>query len=98
MGAAARVDPETGSRWRGHFRGASRAVARLGGMSNAKRCWRVSRLLFAPKVHFRNTDLEKECPLRPSVRPEPPDSLSPRPVHWMKHVASVSGPPVLLRT
>ena len=32
------------------------AVARLGGMSNAKRCWRVSRLLFAPKVHFLNTD------------------------------------------
>ena len=47
------------------------AVARLGGMSNAKRCWRVSRLLFAPKVHFRNTDLEKECPLRPSVRSRP---------------------------
>ena len=28
-------------------------------------------LLFAPKVHFLNTDLEKECPLRPSVRTHP---------------------------
>ena len=37
MCAAARADPETGSRCDGHFWGACRAVARLCGMSNAKR-------------------------------------------------------------
>ena len=39
-------------------------------MSNAKRCWREP-LLIAPKVPFRNTDIEKECPLRLSVRTRP---------------------------
>ena len=47
-----------------------RAVATPCGMSNAKRCWREP-LLFAPKVHFLNTDLEKECPPRPCVRSRP---------------------------
>ena len=28
-------------------------------------------LLIAPKVPFRNTDIEKECPLRPSVYSRP---------------------------
>ena len=28
-------------------------------------------VIFAPKVHFRNTDLEKECPLRLCVRVRP---------------------------
>ena len=28
-------------------------------------------LLIAPKVHLRNTDLEKECPLRVCVRTRP---------------------------
>ena len=37
MCAAARADSESGSRCDGHFWGACRAVARLGGMSNAKR-------------------------------------------------------------
>ena len=27
--------------------------------------------VIAPKVHFLNTALEKECPLRPSVRSRP---------------------------
>ena len=50
--------------------GQIRAVATPCGMSNAKRCWREP-LLIAPKVPFRNTDLEKECPLRPSVDSRP---------------------------
>ena len=49
-------------------------------------------LLIAPKVHFLNTDLEKECPLRLSVRTTPP-----RPVHWMRHVPAARAHPVLLR-
>ena len=77
------------------------AVARLGGMSNAKRCWRVSRLLFAPKVHFRNTDLEKECPLRvfaPArlARPAPRAldeacASGPRPSRTAQEVSKTSG-------
>ena len=64
MCAAARVDPETGSRCREHFRAACRAVARLGGMSNAKRCWAVwGPLIIAPKVHFLNSALSEECPV-----------------------------------
>ena len=63
MCAAARVDPETGSRCDGHFWGASRAVAPPCGMSNAKRCWAVSPLIIAPKVHFLNSVLSEECPV-----------------------------------
>ena len=64
MCAAARVDPATGSRCREHFRAACRAVARLGGMSNAKRCWAVwGPLIIAPKVHFLNSVLSEECPV-----------------------------------
>ena len=42
--------------------------------------WRLSRqawsLLFAPKVHFLNTVLSRECPLRPYVRTRPIRFLS----------------------
>ena len=71
--------------------GQIRAVATPCGMSNAKRCWREP-LLFAPKVHFLNTDLEKECPLRLSVRTTPP-----RPMHWMEPAPAARDPPLLLR-
>ena len=42
---------------------AARAVARLGGMSNAKRCWREPPKLSAPKVPFLNSALPEECPV-----------------------------------
>ena len=61
MCAAARVDPETGSRCRGHFRGASRAVATP--MRHEQREALLGREppVIAPKVHFLNSALPTLC-------------------------------------
>ena len=51
------------------------------GLSNAKRCWRESPII-APKVHFLNTVLSRECPLRMSVRRRPIRFLSTPRTGW----------------